>query len=317
MIEDEGRIGFDLRINDAQLKRDIKMAQEEFARLGSSVEVSGARMDEVFRNVGKTIVGAFTIDKAQEFIRSIVKARSEVESLERSFEVLAGTVKGKQLFAEIKGFAVKTPMSMSELAKGAQTLLSFNIEAEKVMPILRSIGDISMGDAGKFNSLTLAFSQMSSTGKLMGQDLLQMINAGFNPLSVMAEKTGKDIGTLKDEMSAGAISADMVTQAFMDATSEGGKFHNMLAIQSETVKGSISNLQGAIDDMLNALGEKSQGVISSSIQTATDLVNNYERVGEVIAELIAAYGTYKTVLLATEAIRNTVTAVKHTDEAAR
>ena len=77
------------------------------------------------------------------------------------------------------------------------------------MPMLRAIGDISMGDTQKLQSLTLAFAQMSSTGKLMGQDLLQMINAGFNPLSVISEKTGKSIGVLKDEMSKGAISAKM------------------------------------------------------------------------------------------------------------
>ena len=104
------------------------------------------------------------------------------------------------MFKDIREFAVNTPMMLKDLASGAQTMLAFNIEAEKVMPMLRAIGDISMGDAQKFNSLTLAFSQMSATGKLMGQDLLQMINAGFNPLSVISEKTGKSIGELKEEM---------------------------------------------------------------------------------------------------------------------
>ena len=80
---------------------------------------------------------------------------------------------------------------LNDLAGGAQTMLAFNIEAEKVIPILKQIGDISMGDRDRFNSLVLAFSQMSATGKLMGQDLLQMINAGFNPLAIISEKTGK------------------------------------------------------------------------------------------------------------------------------
>ena len=162
-----------------------------------------------------------------------------------------------------------------------------------------------MGNADKFNSLVLAFSQMRSTGKLMGQDLLQMINAGFNPLAVISEQTGKSIGALKDDMAAGAISADMITKAFMDATSEGGKFYGMLETQSRGVEGQLSNLEGAFEDMLNSIGEKSQGIITGSIQAATDLVNNYERVGEVIAELVATYGVYKAALI----IINTLKAV--------
>ena len=106
-------------------------------------------------------------------------------------------------------------------------MLGFNIEVEKVPRYLQAIGDVSMGDTQRFNSLTLAFSQMSAAGKLMGQDLNQMINAGFNPLQIMADKTGKSIAALKDEMSKGAISAEMVQQAFIDATSASGKFYNM------------------------------------------------------------------------------------------
>uniref|UniRef100_UPI003A8B1005 tape measure protein n=1 Tax=Alistipes putredinis TaxID=28117 RepID=UPI003A8B1005 len=211
---------------------------------------------------------------------------------------------GRRLFNDIKDFAVKTPMQMNDLAKGAQMLLSFNIAAEEVMPTLRALGDISMGDAQRFNSLTLAFAQMSSTGKLMGQDLLQMINAGFNPLSVISEQTGKSIGTLKEEMAAGAISADMIKKAFMDATAEGGKFHGMLETQSKGIQGSISNLEGAVQDMFNKIGEQSQGIITGSIQAATEFVQNYEEVGRVIAELIATVGVYKAALIALNAIKS-------------
>src|SRR5690606_25401177 len=91
----------------------------------------------------------------------------------------------------------------------------------------KAIGDIAMGDANKMNSLTLAYSQMTSTGKLMGQDLLQMINAGFNPLNEISKKTGKSIGDLKKEMEQGKISANMVEKAFIGATSEGGQFYMM------------------------------------------------------------------------------------------
>lgn len=304
MNTDNGKLNFATGIDNSALQSDAAQARRILRDIGKEAEQEGNRMDAAFRRVGKTIVGVFTVQQAAQFARQIVSVRGEIESLEKSFEILAGKEYGRRLFNDIKEFAVKTPMQMNDLAKGAQTLLSFNIAAEEVMPTLRALGDISMGDAQRFNSLTLAFAQMSSTGKLMGQDLLQMINAGFNPLSVISEQTGKSIGTLKEEMAAGAISADMIKKAFMDATAEGGKFHGMLETQSKGIQGSISNLEGAVQDMFNKIGEQSQGIITGSIQAATELVQNYEEVGRVIVELIATVGVYKAALIALNAIKS-------------
>lgn len=303
-MNDNGKIGFSIELDRTQLNQDIKRAQQAFKELDNSVKNDCMSMDNVFKNLGKTIAATFTIQQASVFVQQIVKVRGEIESLEKTFEILAGKDLGGKLFSEIKDFAVNTPMAMGDLAKGAQTMLAFNMEAKNVMPILRAIGDISMGNAQKFNSLVLSFSQMQSTGKLMGQDLLQMINAGFNPLAVISEKTGKSIGDLKEEMSAGTISADMITRAFMDATSEGGKFYGMLEAQSKSIEGSISNLEGAIEEMFNSIGEKNQGIITETIQSATEIVNNYEKVGKIIGELVGTYGLYKAAVISLSVVEN-------------
>ena len=303
-MNDNGKIGFSIELDKTQLNQDIKRAQQAFKELDNSVKNDCMSMDNVFKNLGKTIAATFTIQQASVFVQQIVKVRGEIESLEKTFEILAGKDLGGKLFSEIKDFAVNTPMAMGDLAKGAQTMLAFNMEAKNVMPILRAIGDISMGNAQKFNSLVLSFSQMQSTGKLMGQDLLQMINAGFNPLAVISEKTGKSIGDLKEEMSAGTISADMITRAFMDATSEGGKFYGMLEAQSKSIEGSISNLEGAIEEMFNSIGEKNQGIITETIQSATEIVNNYEKVGKIIGELVGTYGLYKAAVISLSVVEN-------------
>lgn len=304
MNYDGGKIEFTSGVDTSGLERDIRRAQNSFSDLNNNVRKECSGIDGSIKAIGTSIATVFTVQKAGEFIKKMVSVRGEIESLEKSFSILAGTVQGKNLFEEIREFATKTPMTMPALAKGAQTLLAFNYEAKNVMPIIRAIGDISMGNEDKFNSLTLAFAQMSSTGKLMGQDLLQMINAGFNPLAVISEQTGKSIGVLKEEMAAGAISADMITKAFMDATSAGGKFNGMLEQQSKGIEGSISNLEGAIQDMFNELGEKSQDVITGSIQSITSLVQNYEKVGRVIVELIATYGAYKATVITLSTIEN-------------
>lgn len=263
-----------------------------------------------FGKLGTAVAGAFSVAAVSALGKEIVKVRGDIQALEQSFNVLAGA-KGGALFEEIRRFAVETPLGMQELAKSAQTLLSFNIEAERVMPLLRQIGDISMGDAQKMQSLTLAFAQMSSTGKLMGQDLLQMINVGFNPLSVISAQTGKSIGELRKDMEGGAISADMVAEAFSIATSEGGKFNGMLEEQSKGIKGMVSNFEGAVEDTLNKLGEKSEGIITGALGVATDLVENYEQVGKVLLDIAAAYGSYKAATIAVstvEVFRNKVLA---------
>ena len=199
MNYDGGKIEFTSGVDTSGLERDIRRAQNSFSDLNNNVRKECSGIDGSIKAIGTSIATVFTVQKAGEFIKKMVSVRGEIESLEKSFSILAGTVQGKNLFEEIREFATKTPMTMPALAKGAQTLLAFNYEAKNVMPIIRAIGDISMGNEDKFNSLTLAFAQMSSTGKLMGQDLLQMINAGFNPLAVISEQTGKSIGVLKED----------------------------------------------------------------------------------------------------------------------
>ena len=222
MINDKGKIYYGLGLDNAQLRADATEARSIIKGIGDTTVAEGNRIDGSMSKIGAAVVGAFSVQKAAEFAGAVVNVRGEIEALEKSFVVLAGH-KGVPLFNEIRAFATDTTFQLGDLAKGAQTLMAFNIEADRVMPILRQIGDISMGNVDKFNSLILAFAQMSSTGKLMGQDLLQMINAGFNPLTVISDKTGKSIAQLKKEMETGGITADMVADAFQSATAAGGK----------------------------------------------------------------------------------------------
>lgn len=128
-----------------------------------------------------------------------------------------------------------------------------------------------------------------------------MINAGFNPLQEIARKTGKSISELKEEMSKGAISAQMVQEAFISATSAGGKFFGMSEAASKTINGQISMMEDAMDAAFNELGTKSEGIIMGSIQTITKLIENYEKVGKAIITLAGTYGTYRAAVILTTA----------------
>ena len=304
MNNQDGKTYFSLGIKNTQLQRDAEQAIKIFNGIGDEAEREGKRIDETFKNIGKAAAAYFTATQIWEFGKSVVNARKEIESFEISFSTLLGSEpKAKAFFAEIKDFAVKTPLQLNDIAGAAQTLLGFGISAEKIMPILRQLGDVSMGNAERFKSLALAFAQATSAGKLQGQDLLQMINAGFNPLNEIAKKTGKSISQLKDDMSKGKISAQDLADALAGATAQGGQFYGMLEKQSKGIEGALSNLEGAWNDALNEIGTSAQGVFTDAIGLATSAVQNYDVFIKTILSLAAAYGTYKAVLMATYVIQ--------------
>lgn len=301
-LEQEKDALFNLTQEQATARLSVKRLRDEYALLKQEAG-DGSEMFEQMKKqlvgMGKDLLKNIGIGVGiKEFIGQMVQVRGEFQEIETSLEVLLGSEeKAAKLMGEVKEFAKVSPLDLKSTAAATQMMLGFNIEAEKVPRYLQAIGDISMGNTQRFNSLTLAFSQMSATGKLMGQDLNQMINAGFNPLQTMADKTGKSIATLKEEMSKGAITSQMVQQAFIDATDAGGKFYQMSEKASKTINGQISMLQDALDAMFNSLGEQSEGVMLGAIETTTSLVENYETVGKVIAGLVAVYGMYKGVEL--------------------
>lgn len=302
------KIGSDIdrafgKVDTGDLQQNVDEARDKIEELGDATKKETDEMSAALKKAATAMGAYFSVQKLVQFEREIISIRSTMESLQTSFTTLAGQELGGQLFEDLKEFELRTPMMMQDLAQGAQMMLGFNIPVQEVMEHLKAIGDISMGDSEKFKSLTLAFSQMSATGKLMGQDLLQMINAGFNPLQVISQKTGKSIGELKDEMSKGAISAKQVQEAFHAAAAEGGQFNGMLDKQSKTMKGALSNLEGAWQYMLNDIGEQQEGLIVDSIDLAQRLIANYKQLGQILLGLVSTFGIYRAaVMVATVAM---------------
>jgi len=182
-----------------------------------------------------------------------LNSASQMETLKAQFTTMLGTAQAaNRFFFQISQFAARTPFAQMGVAQAAQTLMQFGVETKKIMPTLGMLGDIAGADQAKFRQLALVFGQIQSTGRLMGQDLLQLINAGFNPLQVMAKKSGKSMAELKQEMERGKISAEMVTDAFVIATSKGGQFYQNTANQAKTWQGVTST---ALDVVTMALGE--------------------------------------------------------------
>ncbi|QUB63723.1 tape measure protein [Prevotella melaninogenica] len=301
-LDEEKAALFALTQEQATARLSVKKLRDEYALLrqegGGTAETMNLLTGKLKQMSGMLIGGM----GLKELAGKIVSVRAEFESMETSLKVLLGGNEERlsNIMGQIKEYALASPLNTKDMVGAVQMMTSFGIEAEKSIDYLKAIGDISMGDTGKFNSLALAFSQMSSAGKLMGQDLLQMINAGFSPLEEISRKTGKSIGELKNEMSKGAITSKMVQDAFISATSAGGKFYGMSSEGAKTLNGQISMLQESFDNMFNEIGSKGEGVVMSAVKAATYLVENYEQVGRVIVGLATAFGIYRTaVALAT------------------
>lgn len=211
----------------------------------------------------------------------------EMEQTNIKFEVLLGsTAKATAMLKDLNKYADETPYTNQGIIKGAETMLAFGMANEKVMPNIKMLGDVAMGNEERLKMLTLAFSQTSSAGRLMGQDLLQMVNQGFNPLQIISENTGISMFTLKKKMEDGAISSDMVAEAFRLATSEGGKFYQMSDRMSTSAGGKFSTMMGTFKMTVGKIGLKFAELIKPIFDVGTAVILNIIPFGKAVLGII-------------------------------
>lgn len=298
------------RLNDLRKTRSLSIDSRQIRSLGREIDKTERRLNRLENSgrknsggggfgLGGMLAGAGLAAAGG----SVLNAGMQAQAQRASFEVLAGSSEaGKQMFDELNKFAQDSIFGQ-EVFKNAQTMKAFGAANQEVMPDLKMLGDISMGNKERFESLTLAFSQSRATGKLMGQDLLQMVNAGFNPLQIISEKTGKSMATLKDEMSKGMISFDMVKGAFQSATSEGGKFYNMTNKIADTDFGKWEALKGQVSGLAMAFGLKLAPILGNLIDKylapmATWIGKHIDLVTGLGGALLGGVAAYKAVTIA-------------------
>lgn len=256
------------RTQIAECRREIRDLRS--GARSSSISIDGLRGSLI--GMASKVAAPLAIAAAiKDIATNSIEARGKIEALEVSFStLLRSTEKANQLVSQLKDYGNVTPYDTEGLSKAAQTMLSFGISYEKVMPTLKQLGDVAMGSQDKLSRLTLAFSQMSAAGRVTKEDLNQMVDAGFNPLQVISQQTGESIGTLFDKVSKGQVSVQQIANAFADATKEGGQFHDMALNMSDTVEGKMSTMQDAIDGAYQSIGKFIEPVVKSGIDLLTN-----------------------------------------------
>jgi tape measure domain-containing protein len=270
------------------LNKGLQQAQSKIDNFTGGVQKAGQRIGAAFSAIGGAAISAGKIVGVAgvAFATFGVKTAADLQSLSTSFETLTGSAeKGRKVFTDLKKMGATTPFEVGDLAKATQTMLAFGIEVDKTEGYLKMLGDVSMGNKDKLGGLALAFSQVQSTGRLMGQDLLQMINQGFNPLTIISQKTGRSMRDLKKDMEDGKITTDMVTDAFKTATSEGGLFYKGMERGSKTLSGTFSTLMDNIKLMSAGLagladdGTIVEGSLLDLVQKGVNVLN--EALGKI------------------------------------
>lgn len=285
------------------IKKSFNSLPTTFQNVSKKMDDLGKKMEDMSKKAEKASKSMDKIGKGMtKYVTTPImtniglgiRFNSTMEDAMTNFTTLLGSADRAQgMVSSLQDMAAKTPFSMGDLQSGATTLLSFGESADSILPTLKMLGDISLGNKDKFDSLTLAFAQMRSTGKLTGQDLMQMINAGFNPLQIISEKTGKSIGELKEIMEKGGISSDMVTAAFKAATSEGGRFFNGMESASKTFAGRLSTLKDTFMELAGAFSQPIFDVLKEKMVSLTDtlsnLINWFKNLDDGIKKQIATF----------------------------
>ena len=269
----------------AKKKLDIFLGMDN-AELKSKLNESTNLLKSFQTTIGGVLGGAALGISIKSMGDFAINASKKFEQAQISFSKMLQSEKdGQRLINDIQDLANATPMTSDSLANNARLLLNFNAVAkDEVIPTLKMLGDITGGDQARMDSLTLAFAQSASAGRLMGQDLLQMINAGFNPLQIMAEKTGKSIAQLKDDMSKGKISTDMVIQAFKDATEAGGKFYGMMEAQSQSKAGLEATKADSLEILARTITDKAMPALKELDKAEIDIIRDTTEVVKTIGE---------------------------------
>ena len=244
----------------------------------------------------------------KSFISDMVQVRGEFQKTQMAFETMLGSKeKADMLMSQMVQTAAKTPFDLQGVANGAKQLLAYGTAAENVNDTLVRLGNIASGLSIPLGDLVYLYGTTQTQGRLFTQDVRQFMGRGIPLVKELASLLGKTEEEINKMVTAGQIGFTEVEKVIKKMTDEGGQFYNLMEKQSQTLSGQISNLGDAWDQMLNSIGEDTQGVASATISMAAGVVENYERVGKVLVSLIALYGVHKAAIIAVSVATNGLT----------
>lgn len=294
------------------LKNEMDSLSKKAKNTGDNVESLSDKLKKGLSNAAKVATGVLTTVASGVVVLGKIglEYNAQIESYTTDFEVMMGDSEAAaKKVEELKQMGAKTPFELGDLASATKTLLAFNVSADESTGVLQQLGDISLGNVQKLESLTRAYGKMNASQKVTLEDINMMIDAGFNPLLLVAENTGETMEQVYDRISKGEVAFEEITGAINQATSEGGQFYQGMDKASKTTQGLISTLKDAaqskIGELFSDISEKIKELLPNVISFVENidteeivtgvenLMQTFENLLPVITGVTAATVAYK------------------------
>lgn len=289
----------------------INDTEKALNNMAATAKEGGGEIDEMFSRIKTAAAGVFAGFTVTSFIKKVVEARGEMQQLEVAFQTMLGSkAKADKLMAEMTQTALITPFEFDDVANGARQLIAYGEGADTVNDTLVRLGNVASGLSQPLNDIVYLYGTTRVQGRLFSQDLNQFTNRGIPMIQKLAEQFGVTEDKVKDLVSEGKVGFPQVQKVIEDLTNEGGMFYNLMEEQSKTITGQISNLEDQLSTIYNEIGQASEGVITSALSGAADLLEHWEAIGKAILYMASAYGVVKAALAAYVAVQKASAAVQ-------
>lgn len=295
----------------AQMIAEMKQAPT----VGEGISSLFGRLNGDARQLAMSLLGGLGFEQLAEHIFNV---RSQFQQLEISFTTMLGSEqKAGALMDELIQTAARTPFNMTDVTEGAKQLLAYGIQANEVNDTLVHLGDIASGLNIPLGQLVYLYGTTVSQGRMFTTDLRQFMGRGV-PL---AEELGKilhqNTTEVQESVSKGKVTSDIFKEAIANMTQAGGRFGGLMNRQAETLQGRWSNIEDTIDQAINSIGKKTQGIFGTGLDLISSLIENWETLVKVIGSAAVMVGTYKAGLMAAASIQkvqNAMTMASITEE---
>lgn len=296
----------------AKAELDLANARERSANaarrhMTATLNMNGA-MNSQLSIVGQLrneFLGLYSIYAAQNFLRAVVDIGGELENQKIAMaSILQDGGKATTIFNQIKKLAVASPFGVMDLNQYAKQLSAYSIPYNELYDTMKRLADISAGVGVDMGRIILAFGQIKAAKFLKGTELRQLTEANIPMVDKLAERFSKlegrivSAGEVLDMISKKKVTFEDVKDVLWELTDDGGMFHNMQEVLSESVKSKWKNLADAIDIMLGDIAESMGSTLKWTAESLTTLAQNWKEVVPFITAATAAFGTYRVAVYA-------------------
>lgn len=265
-----------LKTEQIDLKNGLKETTKELKNHKSGISSVSTEMNKL-----KTMVTGFIAAYGgKKLWEMLIGSNAEMEQYTTSLEVMLGSAeKASAMIAEMREFAAKTPLTLDNVISSGTMLMSYGVDESSLIDTMTKLGDLASGNAEKMDRITLAYGQMLAKGKVTGEELRQMTEAGVPLQTALAESIGVTGEEFSKMVSKGEVGIDALNKAITELTTGDGKFAGMMEKQSQTMQGMLSTMQDNITEFFRKMGEGAFGEVKSALQDVSDQLAEWEQDG--------------------------------------